>query len=681
MAVLDNNAIAAVRPIQVRGLLAGWLATAFLLVTLVCMLVPFSPVMPGSGLDLSWIFAMNQAEVEGLSFGKAIVFTFGPYSGIYTHLYHPASDLMIMVASGYLAFSYWLATALLLRNSRWPLTIVAVLIWLSAEIYLTDSLFLAYPLVAGLAGLAIFDPRFRACRFPLPIIALLFAPFGLLLLIKGSMIMLIGVIVVICCLYFLNIGKFAAAVLSVVAPLLSTIGFWVWSGQRMDGLPDYFVSMVPIVSGYTEAMASNGFLHELILYLLLALLLLLSIARAKAILAKYAILLITAIYLFVLFKAGFVRQDGHVIIAADGLLLGSFFVALFMGSQQIAKNQLLLILASTFFWMLALITHSINSDQIKAALLNRGVDMASWQHESKYSQAIHAYDVLGPESLLHLSLGAVRFPLPYVRAWQGIEFRLREKNALADKLSLAMQSLKKEAGFPMLSGTTDIYSYDQSYLIASGNTWDPRPVLQSYSVYMPSLVEMNRQHLLGLNAPDNIIFRVQPIDNRMPSMEDGASWPALLTRYHATMAKNGYLFLRKRQALKPVEVMPVMSQAAYRFGEQVMVAQLGKPVFAAIDVEPTLLGRIMGMLYKPPILQITLHLENGQIRQYRIISGMAKTGFLLSPLIENTAQFALLYSGISTSSMQAVKSFKVQTVSSNDGLWKERYSVIFKTMD
>ena len=87
--------------------LATWIAQVVLLVTLICIFVPFSPVMPTAGFDPSWVFAMNQVVVQGLSFGKDIIFTFGPYSSIYTHIYHPTTDSLMLIGSGYLAISYW----------------------------------------------------------------------------------------------------------------------------------------------------------------------------------------------------------------------------------------------------------------------------------------------------------------------------------------------------------------------------------------------------------------------------------------------------------------------------------------------------------------------------------------------------------------------------------------------
>ena len=46
--------------------------------------IPFSPAMPESNLDPSWVLAMNQALSAHLVFGRDVVFTLGPYASVFT---------------------------------------------------------------------------------------------------------------------------------------------------------------------------------------------------------------------------------------------------------------------------------------------------------------------------------------------------------------------------------------------------------------------------------------------------------------------------------------------------------------------------------------------------------------------------------------------------------------------
>ena len=81
-----------------------------------------------------------------------------------------------------------------------------------------------------------------------------------------------------------------------------------------------------------------------------------------------------------------------------------------------------------------------------------------------------------------------------------------------------------------------------------GNQWSPRPVLQSYSAYTKELSLQNAAHLLGERAPRNVLFNVQPIDNRLPSLEDGSSWPVLLANYLPSRISNQFVYLVKLNA-------------------------------------------------------------------------------------------------------------------------------------
>jgi hypothetical protein len=81
-------------PVEIKGRSAlyriVWFsAIAFTIISVLAVFVPFDPVMPRQGLDPSWKFAMNEAVAQHLDIGRDIMFNFGPYSYIYTRVYHP----------------------------------------------------------------------------------------------------------------------------------------------------------------------------------------------------------------------------------------------------------------------------------------------------------------------------------------------------------------------------------------------------------------------------------------------------------------------------------------------------------------------------------------------------------------------------------------------------------------
>ena len=617
-----------------RGL--DWGLHAFIFITIVCMFAPFSPGMPGESLDPSWHFGLSQAIAQGMAFGRDIMFTFGPYAPVFIRDFHPETYHLMIFGSLYLGVSYSIALFFVTRNSRWSLLMV---LWVALVGFIDyRELLFSYPLLVSICFFK------SMSRLPLPVpneklsillISVLMFPFGLLLLAKSSFLILFLGILTLAAFFFALKKDCGRAIVVCTVPLFSLVFFWVVSGQSIFDLPSYFISMTQIISGYTEAMMKNGNLLEIITYMIAATLLLRTClctdgSRKKPHLFLF---LVFFIYLFWAFKAGFVRHDGHATTAGTALFLASLFMRFTFRTRQ----TLFVLCISFFVWMI------IYSHYEKIST------MAVFNHiKSTYSSV-----------------------------WQGIEMRSTEGNRLEQNFNKALKDLRDKAQFPVLKGTTDIYSYNQSYLIASGNHWDPRPVLQSYSAYTPSLAEINKQHLLGEKAPDNIIFRVEPIDGRLPSIEDGASWPVLLTRYQPTALKNNFIYLTKNRGQATAQNTLPLDSGSYFFGDEVTVPNGSMPIFAEINIKQNLLGEIVNILYKPSQLQIKVTLQDGSIKTFRLVSGMIASGFLISPCIENTLDFSLLYGSMNSLSKKRVKSFSIAPAYGK-WQWERKYNVSFK---
>ncbi len=70
-------------------------------------------------------------------------------------------------------------------------------------------------------------------------------------------------------------------------------------------------------------------------------------------------------------------------------------------------------------------------------------------------------------------------------------------------------------------------------------------------------------------------------------------------------------------------------------------------------------------------------MDNGMTKQYRIIAGMAKSGFLLSPLIENTSEFEMLYGKQGILDGKRVTSIIISPRDGGSMLWNNEYKVTF----
>jgi hypothetical protein len=621
-----------------------------LLITLIAVFVPFSPAMPGTDLDSSWQFAMNQAMSQGLSIGKDVIFTFGPYASIYTKAYHPSTDCLMLCGSMYLALSCWVYLIVLMRNVRW-VWVLAYCFVLTGLMFTRDALLLTVPLLIVVLCLKMHlakDDVSTNSKFAPFYVTFLFAPFGLLPLIKGSMLILCLAYIGLCVAFFVVNRHRLLALVCICTPIASTLFFWIAAGQSLATLPDYFVNMAPIVSGYTEAMSMSGPARELITYVLGAAVLLFAIFRQTQITKSAKVFLFFSyfVFLFLCFKTGFVRQDFHTVIAGESMLIGVLLLPFILNPRIVLS----IIIFPVVAWA------CIDADNIPASARN---------------PFANAQNVVSSAS-------------------DGLENRIEHRKWPAAKFKSAVASIGARASFPVLRGTTDIYENAQSFLISSENTWSPRPIFQSYSAYTPALAEVNRQHLLGPQAPENIIFKVESFNARFPSLDDGASWPTLLAKYRPTSMENDFLFLQKNAnsgatnaaATNPDENAPLtLTSAKHAFGEMVKLPVAAHPIFVQIDFKQTLMGKLASFFFKPSQIQIKLALNNGQEKQYRLIASMAKSGFVISPLIENTDQFGMLFGKMQSLDGQIVKSMQIVPQNGKMKSWSNDYTVTFSQID
>jgi hypothetical protein len=574
----------------------------FVVFAVFAVFTALSPGMPAAGLDPSWSTALNQAVGQGLVFGRDIVFTYGPYASVITREYHPATFQLMLLGQGVVALCYAITLLLLLEGTpTWR--VLALLFFSAGCMFFPDPLFMSYPLVLALLCYRLVLPEVAVGRINLPAwaspgVALLFVPFGVLVLSKGTILLICGAVSVLCAALFVQQRRFLLAALVLLVPLLSLLGFWILCGQPLAALPDFIKALGPIMSGYPQAMALSSYRRapEIILYALAAIGLLRWAWRSgEALPLRFFLLLVYAAFLFVAFKGAFVRHDIHAAIAASAIILALLLSGFAGNSGPGTKVVLLCLLA---WW--------------------------SCDHHSVHTRV---------RDLRHNI--ADRFG----GLVQGAYRLASGTGALKQAYAADIASIGLAHPLQRRAGTTDIYPVDLAWLFASGNSWAPRPVFQSYSAYTPVLLERNRQHLLGPSAPDHVLVRLAAIDGRLPALEEGYSWPVLLTRYRVDGIDNGFVaFTRQAQAAQ-MPALQAAGSAEYALGSEVPVPAGDGPLYASIMLEPTLAGRAASVLLRYPGVQIGLTLANGKEHDYVFVPGMASLPFPLSPLVEDTAGF------------------------------------------
>jgi hypothetical protein len=110
---------------------------------------------------------------------------------------------------------------------------------------------------------------------------------------------------------------------------------------------------------------------------------------------------------------------------------------------------------------------------------------------------------------------------------------------------------------------------------------------------------------------------------------------------------------------------------------EVVLRETSEALFAEIDVQPSFLGKLLTILYKPPELRISVSIADGRNKEYRFVPGMARAGLFLSPLIEDTIDFLFLTA--TNREYLAKKIVKGFTISAVNGKSRNKFQSIGDT--
>jgi hypothetical protein len=606
-------------------------------------LVPLYPSGFNASLDPSWGLALNEAYIGNMIFGKDVIFTFGPYSSIFSRQYHPSTDNLMLFGSLYLAVMYTLVIYFISKNVQF-LTFLSVISIIFLCNISGDVLLFSYPLVASLLVIRLLDQKvntddtsFWSTAF---VLASLFFPFGLLILIKGTLIVIsLGLLVMIFIfVLFSHHRKFLFIPLA--SACTSLVFFWLISGQGMAYLDNYLFSMFPIIAGYSAAMSlesdSIGERAQILLYITTTLIFFMSIYNGKDTLKnKLFIILTSSLFLFLAFKQGFVRHDAHALAASSALIVLGLLLPLY--TQLRYRRLSLFFVALT--WLLT-----------DATYIKTSTETLIFNTKDRVFKSI--------EGLKHRADGSDFFKERFIA----------NKNNIASILNL-----------PKFEGTVDIYSYEQGHLLSTDNEWTPRPIIQSYSAYTARLAEINFEFINGTDGPDNILFNVQTIDGRLPSMDDGISWLALLNKYEPKQFYGEYLHLVRSEVADELALKPLSVQSI-SLGEAIELNPKTSPVFLKANIQSSFIGKLLSLLFKPPQLNIEVTLNNGSILNYRVVAKMLQSGLLISPFIQDTKSFSKLYSELDYLRAKFVTTLKISSVG-NEWAWRDKYNIEFLTFN
>jgi hypothetical protein len=581
------------------------LPTALTLLAIIYM-GPWYPEMPAASLDSSWKMVVQYAFDHSWQFGTDIIFTFGPLGFLSSGLFDPESYKWLVLL--------------------WTFHAVLLVATLSALAPRGSAKLLVATVLLAVAGGAVFHHDAYVIMSPFMLLVLYttrpdskWLIFGwsvfLAVLALSKFTIFPAALPILFLIALTDLLRFRRLPLSLLSFTLSFFVLYRVSGQRFASLQPFFASVWDISSGYSHAMHVRGPASEIFAFALIAVALLLcvlivEVRRARDEhhwLAAVSLMLALLLSVFVSFKSGFVRHDGHSLIAWGGLILASTVLA---GRAKLVSGK-----------------SSASVAIVAIGFISFGLTLAAFHHHLRFFPS----QSFSPSYLWTRSTGAAHT----VFTWNA-HLQLLEQQHQA-----ALANIRAQHPLGHIDGTVDVFDINQAVVIAANLDYKPRPVFQSYSAYTAPLIRRNLEFFESANRPQNVLLQLVPVDYRLPSLEGGPVWLRLINDYDLLGSRAEFLLLHQRR--HPGDLaLSRLSQISSKPGDIIPVPQIEAPLFVRITLRNNLAGKLISALFRESFVYIDTQLAPGQWRSQRFIPSMASEGFLLSPLIDDTADFAAL---------------------------------------
>lgn len=574
----------------------------------------FVPPKPAAvNLDDSWRMVLAHAWLEGWQWGRDIVFTYGPLGWLMASTDPGYGSLGWMLWSNF-AFAGLAATVVLYVSRRlapWRRGLfLGVFLVFAAP---ANDVMQVWILLLALLEAALRTGGPRAHWWWLA--AALYAGFSAHIKFTHTLLAFAGVAALVG--VDLLRREWRRPLWLGGGFVLAFVGVWLAAGQSLAWLPAHLLRAFEVAGGYGEAMSAGDDAVQVALGLgalggIAALMF--AAWRAAPTLITLAPLALVALATFLQWKHGFTRADGHVFLfCVHALLLAVALPPLAAPNGRPTR------------WTVA--------PAVALALL-------AWVGMERIlpGSAVAAFEIANRT----VRYGAADLLAP--RRAEARLIRLRDDLARREALPLLERFI---AG-----GSVDVLGHAQAVALLHGFDYRPRPIIQSYSAYRPSLAALNAAHFAGPHAPDFVLHRLESVDERLPGADDAPALRAILRRYSFVAEENGFFLWRRRGAPGTAAAeWPLYPIGEYDLvpGESFDLPELtdGEALWLAADLAPTLPGRLRQLLYKTPPFAVELHPApnaggTGAVTaptSYRLPRGIAAHGVWVAPELATREQF------------------------------------------
>jgi len=560
-----------------------------------------------TGYDSWWIIGLHLAKTNDLVWGTDIVWTYGPLGYL---LYPITVDNELWQHTffyGIISHSLFFLTAFffVLKTSH-PIRNAVVFGFFSIYFMWLDLYY--FPWIGILIGFYLYLEYSKNKFFLIPLaFSAAFLTFTKFDLGIGS-----TSILVLSCIYLALRGRIKESILCIVLYTSFLILIWQAVTNSLESFPNFITNSFDLASGFTSVMPLDNLPFFLLLMSIPTLVLyILWIFNKNQNNRKHLkFLFISPITVFFFFKEGYMRFDLiHVFIFF--LLTATFFLILTMINNGKTNKILLystygLIIVYSFsslFIISEWFVYQTNQNPTVSETLNEATKNLGIMYSAPY--------------------------LPYVS--QQFEYFVNDEQ-LELKKAEQKQNLKNSF-FPLsqktleLLGnhTVDVIPFDIGLAYAYDLNYQQRPLMVSVG-YTQNTDIINAKHFASVSAPDYILYEKRTLDYHYPLFDEPATFRTLLCHYHQVHLDGGRIVLEKND--KNICLgEKIISEQTVNFEQLVSVpTNADSYLFAKINIQQNLLGKIFDYLYKKPQVFIQINEEI----VYRYITSTGQNGILLN---------------------------------------------------
>jgi hypothetical protein len=399
------------------------------------------------------------------------------------------------------------------------------------------------------------------------------------------------------------------------------------SQEAFPSLLDYLQNSGQLSSAYSSAMSYLGsrlglWLAFLCLVLILPLLYLLVVQRSLGLTLAFLF------SLFLSFKHGFVRQDGHVIIFTIVMIvIASLSVIKIENNQGKVKNIPVVKLSHVIYLLIFLLCIAIAQNSVV------------------YPSRIQQFSPQRALQNVVFYAGFANWPKFTEQRQQSVEAIIKETSG-AMKLPDSVQEKVK-------GKTIDIIPWEFSIVPANDLDWKPRPVIQSYAAYTEKLDDINDNNLADFPR-DFIFYQFRTIDGRHPFFDEPKTFSRVICNYRPDSIPDAFSIHKRLAPYYLLDRQNTSRCTDSGMGETTQITwntpyelptRANSITRAKIEFQYSLLGKIVKTLFRIPPVYMNVNYLDGTNARFRIIQENSANGPIVSHLPRNEPEIAAFLQG------------------------------------